>query len=66
MLKQRVRGVSKVGNAPDLRRQARSEEFNLKYPHASGQRRTLTQGLLTQMDACKDDESRRILLGVSR
>ena len=61
MLVQRVRGARSSGAAPDLRRMARMEEFGLYYANP----KRLPQKLLDLLDACKDDDARRILLGVS-
>ena len=62
MPSQRIRNASKVGSAPDLRALARMEEFGLTCEVPS---RDLPPRFLDQLDACKDDSARRILLGTS-
>jgi hypothetical protein len=52
----------KTGRRKDKRR----EKLAKKYKLTKAERRYLTASFLDQLDACKDEASRRILLGVSR
>jgi len=54
--------MAKVGRKRDEVRDAWIERFDLK---TSTPRRRLPSRLLSQLSECKDDETRRILLGIS-
>lgn len=50
------------GRPRDERREAYTARFGLKRTHRA--QRDLTQRLMDQLDGCKDDEARKVLLGI--
>lgn len=51
----------KSGRKYDLRKDFYTDKFKLTACHW----RTLTFSLLNRLDACKDDDARRLILGIS-
>jgi hypothetical protein len=50
---------------PSIRRDPLREAYTMRYGLSQKQRKSLTPPLLNQLQACKSEEARRLILGVS-